>query len=50
MVATEYMWKDVVLGLGRPRVGCPQLGSMTIKLVTQHLGRFWMSTCFEDSC
>jgi hypothetical protein len=26
MVATEYMWRDVVLGLGRPRVGAPNLG------------------------
>jgi hypothetical protein len=24
--ATEYMWRDVVLGLGRPRMGRPQLG------------------------
>jgi hypothetical protein len=27
--ATEYMWEDVVLGLGRPRVGRPQLGPQT---------------------
>jgi hypothetical protein len=26
MVATEYMWRDVVLGLGRPRVRRPNLG------------------------
>jgi hypothetical protein len=27
MVASaEYIWRDVVLGLGRPRVGHPQLG------------------------
>jgi hypothetical protein len=27
MAATaEYIWRDVVLGLGRPRVGRPQLG------------------------
>jgi hypothetical protein len=24
--AAEYIWRDVVLGLGRPRVGRPQLG------------------------
>jgi hypothetical protein len=24
--ATEYIWRDFVLGLGRPRVGHPQLG------------------------
>jgi hypothetical protein len=24
--STEYIWRDVVLGLGRPRVRCPQLG------------------------
>jgi hypothetical protein len=26
MAAAEYIWGDVVLGLGRPRVGRPQLG------------------------
>jgi hypothetical protein len=25
-VAAEYVWRDVVQGLGRPRVGRPQLG------------------------
>jgi hypothetical protein len=25
-VVAEYIWRDVVLGLGRPRVGRPQLG------------------------
>jgi hypothetical protein len=25
--AAEYIWRDVVLGLGRPRVGRSQLGS-----------------------
>jgi hypothetical protein len=24
--AAEYIWRDVILGLGRPRVGRPQLG------------------------
>jgi hypothetical protein len=24
--AAEYIWRDVFLGLGRPRVGRPQLG------------------------
>jgi hypothetical protein len=24
--AAEYIWRDIVLGLGRPRVGRPQLG------------------------
>jgi hypothetical protein len=23
--AAEYIWRDVILGLGRPRVGRPQL-------------------------
>jgi hypothetical protein len=26
VAAAEYMWRDVVLGLWRPRVGRPQLG------------------------
>jgi hypothetical protein len=26
VAATEYMWRDVIVGLGHPRVGRPQLG------------------------
>jgi hypothetical protein len=26
VAAAEYIWRDIVLGLGRPRVGRPQLG------------------------
>jgi hypothetical protein len=47
--ATDIMWRDIILRLGRPRVGAPNLGLRPIKLATQHLDRFWMSTCFEDS-
>jgi hypothetical protein len=42
VAATEYKRRGV-LGLGCPRMGRP------IKLASQHLGRLWTSTCFEDS-
>jgi hypothetical protein len=47
-MSTEYM-RGGVLGLGRPRMGAHNFGLMPNKLVTQHIGRFWMSLCFDDS-